>query len=130
MIVQPINETPNHLQVHLFDVLMDADSDQGDILLRVRGSNYFMCVELQEGAIDFVKETEMEPTRFVLSLPMSRVMEKQFVVTKMVDTKRVIVEYPVKKINNNDDESIQMFVKPPAKDYNGDKTIFYNTMEI
>jgi hypothetical protein len=35
-----------------------------------------MCVELAEGAIDFVKETDMEPTRFVLSLPISRIMEK------------------------------------------------------
>ena len=74
--MQPIAETPSMMQVHLFDVLMDADSDQGDILLRVRGSNYFMCVELAEGAIDFVKETDMEPTRFVLSLPISRIMEK------------------------------------------------------
>jgi hypothetical protein len=48
----------------------------------------------------------------------------------MFETKRVISEYAAKKINNDEDNSIPLVVKPPAKDYNGDKSIFYNTIEI
>ena len=56
-------------QNQLFDVLMDVESEQGDIMLRLRGTNVFMCVK--ENVIYFLPESQTNPTRFILSVPKS-----------------------------------------------------------
>ena len=67
---------------------MDADSEQGDLFLRVRGTKHYMCVDLIEGAVDFVDEADMEPTKFVLSIPKKHIAEKKCSLVKMQTTQR------------------------------------------
>ena len=67
-------------------MLLDADSDQGDIFLRVRDTKFYMCVDLKEGAVDFLDEADMEPTRFILSIPKKHIAEKKCSIIKMQTT--------------------------------------------
>ena len=76
---------------------MDADSDQGDLLFRVYETNYFMCCDLKEGAIDFVHEMDMEPTHFCLSIPVKHISSKKCHITKMNTVSRCLYQNSVSK---------------------------------
>lgn len=79
--------------------MMDVDSEQGDLILRVYETNYYMCCDLKEGAVDFVHEDDMEPTRFVLSIPLKHISDKKCQITKMNTTSRCLYQNTISSKN-------------------------------
>ena len=59
----------------LFQVFVNSESESGDILIKMYDSNVeeerYMCVDLDDNAIDFCEPQDWKPTSFVLSVPAS-----------------------------------------------------------
>ena len=67
-------------QDQLFQVFADEKSDHKDIVIRMYhtasgGTERFLCVDLQENAVDFLEPTEYPPTRFVLNVPSCQIVK-------------------------------------------------------
>ena len=57
----------------LFIIFMDKDSEYQDILIKPYNTepmeDMFLCVQLDNGAIDICRRSDWIPTRFVLNIP-------------------------------------------------------------
>ena len=61
----------------LFQVFVDEESEHKDIVIKMYHSETdderFLCVDLDEKAVDVLMPSEYPPTRFVLNIPASRI---------------------------------------------------------
>jgi hypothetical protein len=66
----------------------------GDVLLKPYATDpdddMFLCVSLDDGAIDICRRADYPPARFVLNIPASQVVKTKFEITALTKSSRVI----------------------------------------
>jgi hypothetical protein len=57
----------------LFQIFIDERTDARDILIKMFIDNQreerFLCIDIEEEAVDFLPPSEYPPTRFILNIP-------------------------------------------------------------
>jgi len=78
----------------LFIVFMDQNADTCDIYLKPYSSDpyedMYLCVQVDEGAIDICRKMDFPPAKFVLNIPANQVKKRKFEITSMTKKSRVI----------------------------------------
>jgi len=93
---------------HLFDLLMDTDNN---VLVRVHGTNFYLCADIEQGAIDFCSPEEFRPAKFVLTIPRSNIQSYDLQLLNLKQETKVIKEEQ-KSLRNKDDKEKEMKISP------------------
>ena len=118
---------------HLFQVFVDQESNSGDILIKHYDQNVeedrYLCVDLDDGAIDFLRPEDYTPTAFVLQIPASQILKKQCSLTEISRTKKVLYKNQ-ESLSHSEKHVTSMFIRPPSKSVNFDQTVFSDILTI
>lgn len=78
----------------LFIVFMDTTSDMGDLLIKPYCTDpyedMFLCVQLDQEAVDICRSRDFSPTRFLLNVPASQVVKSKFEVMSQEKKSKVV----------------------------------------
>lgn len=118
----------------LFQVFVDEESEHKDIVIKMYHSETdderFLCVDLDEKAVDVLMPSEYPPTRFVLNIPASRIKASSMEILEIERKSKDLIK-KMESFRNSTDTHQEMLVAPPSDAVNKDgKAVFFDSVQI
>ena len=101
----------------LFQIFIDEESEDKDICIKMyqSGTNdeRFLCIDLDEQAIDFLVPSEYPPTRLIMNIPTCMIKASSMQITLINRSEKELTSSQ-QTLRNNTDRNEEMDAMPPA----------------